>query len=116
MLEFYWAAFAIELTGAALIIGSILRIIARRKNWFRREIRVRAYLFSWLIYFLGWLVQHSVRFRHLPHSLADLGGFLGSDLFALLLMVVFAHLAGLIAVIGLSTTGGARPGGEDMRG
>ena len=99
----YWTAFMAALTVVALIVGIIARIIARRNRWSRRKAHFLGFSFCWLAYFLFWLSQQSVRIPYLPHSLADLGGSLGSDLVAVLLMGAFAQLAAQIAVIGLST-------------
>lgn len=113
----YWIAFALALAVAALIGGGTMRIIARLKHWPRGRTQVGAYCFCWLIYFLVWLVQRIVPFHFLPHSLAELGGSFGSDLFALLLMGAFGCLAVQVAVIGSSAQGemGGRQGLTDPK-
>jgi hypothetical protein len=99
----YWIAFAIEVAVAALIAGSIVRIVARRMHWARRRTQVVAYLLYWLVYLLGLLVPRSLRLHFLPHPFAEAWHTLGSDLFALFVMVALAQLAEQVAVIGLST-------------
>jgi hypothetical protein len=96
----YWIAFVAALAVTALFVGSIVRVIAPRRNWSRMRTLLHAHFSCWLIYLLGLLVQHHLPLPFLPHSIADLGRSFGSEVIAMFLMGVFSRLAGQIGLLG----------------
>ena len=109
----YWIVFAIELLAAALIAGSITRIVARLKHWPRKRVFYSAYFLYWLIYLLGLFVPRSFRLHFPPHQFVDAWHSFGSDLLAFLLTVALSQLAAQVAVIGLSMQRVGDPGPDD---
>jgi hypothetical protein len=94
----HWIWFAAVIALIAIIVGTVMRLLAERMKWSRKSIKLFSFISVWVAYGVGLNAKRCVSLPFLPSLNEYSPSSFGSAIAVTLIVGAFAHLAGKLAV------------------